>query len=291
MNLVGKILTVLILVMAVFFSALAVMNYAAKRNWMLIVTNPPEKATPELPKGLKYRLDDALADNQELRDQLDNLTRRLDNEREFALQTRAKLETANQILATQNKQFQVDLDQRSTQLNEAVADVKVTHEALARLRNDVDTLRADIRTTRQDKEVHFKEVVRLTAELHNAANELARVREIHQSLSEDLAKAMEVLRKFGLKPEPEVYTGQAPQVDGVVLAVLSDGLVEISIGADDGLLEGHQLDVYRTVGGVSTYVGRIEVVRTAPDKCVCKVDPKYLKSPVVRGDRVASKIQ
>jgi len=50
MNLVGKILTVLILVMAVFFSALAVLNYAAKRNWMLVVTNP--KATADMPLGL-----------------------------------------------------------------------------------------------------------------------------------------------------------------------------------------------------------------------------------------------
>jgi len=289
MNLVGKILTVLILVMAVFFSALAVLNYAAKRNWMLVVTNP--KATADMPLGLKYRLEDQLEENQKLRDQLTALKGQLERERQFALQARAKLETANQILATQNKQLQADLDQKTTQLNEAVADVKVTHEALARLRNEVDTLRADIRTAQKDKENHFKEVVRLTADLHNTANELSRVREINRSVSEDLAKAMEVLRKFGLKPEPELYKGQPPQVDGVVLAVLRDGLVEISIGSDDGLLVGHQLDVYRTVGGVSTYVGRIEVVRTAYDKCVCKVDPKYLKSPIVRGDRVATKIQ
>jgi len=187
MNLVGKILTVLILVMAVFFSALAVLNYAAKRNWMLVVTNP--KATADMPLGLKYRLEDQLEENQKLRDQLTALKGQLERERQFALQARAKLETANQILATQNKQLQADLDQKTTQLNEAVADVKVTHEALARLRNEVDTLRADIRTAQKDKENHFKEVVRLTADLHNTANELSRVREINRSVSEDLAKA------------------------------------------------------------------------------------------------------
>jgi len=68
------------------------------------------------------------------------------------------------------------------------------------------------------------------------------------------------------------------------------GLVEISIGSDQGLLKGHRLEVYRTSGGQSTYVGRIEVVSTAPDKAVCKIDPKFQNSNMMKWDRVASKI-
>ena len=57
-----------------------------------------------------------------------------------------------------------------------------------------------------------------------------------------------------------------------------------------GLLKGHQLEVYRIGGGQSTYVGRIEVVKTSPDKSVCKIDPKFQNSNMMVGDRVASKI-
>ena len=85
-------------------------------------------------------------------------------------------------------------------------------------------------------------------------------------------------------------TNTPPRVDGVVSATTGDGLVEITIGEDDGLLKGHSLQVYRIAGGVSTYLGRITVVRTSPDKSVCKVDPNYRKGTIQRGDRVASKL-
>ena len=74
------------------------------------------------------------------------------------------------------------------------------------------------------------------------------------------------------------------------MAVTGEGSVEVSIGSDDGLLKGHRLHVYR-VGGTPPYVGDIEVVETYPDRAVCRIDPKFYKSPMRRGDRVASKLR
>ena len=81
-----------------------------------------------------------------------------------------------------------------------------------------------------------------------------------------------------------------PRVDGVVTATPGAGLVEISLGSDQGLRKGHRLEVYRIGGGQSTYVGRVEVVRTAATRSVCKIDPKYQNSNIMVGDRVASRI-
>ena len=100
-----------------------------------------------------------------------------------------------------------------------------------------------------------------------------------------------MLRKFALKPEPALYKDVPPVVDGVVRAVTGDGLMEISIGSDDGLLKGHKLEVYRQSAGRNTYVGRIEVVKTAYDRSVCKTLPSFMKSAVQEGDSVTSKIQ
>lgn len=70
-------------------------------------------------------------------------------------------------------------------------------------------------------------------------------------------------------------------VDGVVLVVRKD-LVEISIGSDDGLRKGHRLDVYRE----STYLGRVAVRRTAPDRAVAEIIPAFHKGQIRKGDVV-----
>ncbi|NQT15260.1 MAG: hypothetical protein HQ582_21065, partial [Planctomycetes bacterium] len=109
------------------------------------------------------------------------------------------------------------------------------------------------------------------------------------TLTEDLAKANEVLRIHGLKPEPAAYSGVAPPVDGVVVQIGSDAkTIEISIGSDDGLMKGHLLEVIREGGG---WLGRVEVMQTSPDKAVCKILPEFLQRPIERNDRVTTKLK
>ena len=73
---------------------------------------------------------------------------------------------------------------------------------------------------------------------------------------------------------------------GATLEVPFDG-IGITIGSDDGLLKGHRLDVYRT-GGQGTYLGKIEVIYTDPDKAVCKVLPEFRKGIIQANDRVTT---
>ena len=72
-------------------------------------------------------------------------------------------------------------------------------------------------------------------------------------------------------------------------AVTGANLVEISLGEDDGLREGHDLEVYRIRGGRHSYVGRVKVVSVQPDRAVCKVDPNFRQSNIERQDRVKTK--
>ena len=72
---------------------------------------------------------------------------------------------------------------------------------------------------------------------------------------------------------------------GVVLAVGTDQ-VEVSLGRDDGLREGHMLDIYRN----GSYLGRIQIRTVADDKSVGKIIPAFRKGYIQAGDKVAAKV-
>jgi hypothetical protein len=291
MNLVGKVFTVLIFVLSLVFMSFAVMVYATHKNWREAVENPQATATAARPLGLKYRLEAARTENERLKEQLDKEKRTYDAILASETQTRAKLETARFELATENEALRKQQEVFEKELRLELAEVKTTHQALENLRKEVEVLRQDIRDAQTDRDKHFTEVVRVTDELHQAANELVRLKELNSNLAEQHARALEVLRLFGKQPDPELYREVPPMVEGVITATPAEGIVEVSIGADDGLLPGHQLFVYRTSGAVNTLVGKVEVVRTSPDRAVCKSLREWAKSNIVKGDRVASNIQ
>ena len=290
MNLIGKIFIVLILVMCVLWMGFAVAVYATHTNWRDVVMNPEDKVTREKPLGLRFQLEASKQRNQELKDELEKVLGELAAEKAAKRQALTKLETENDELLRKRDQQEKDLVTLVQAERTAVTTMKTCQEALAVLRNEVDGLRADIRQAEKDRDNHFSELVRLTDQLYQAANQYRALKARSVTLAADMAKAQTVLRKFSLKPEPTLYEGTPPRIDGVVLAAGGKGYLEVSIGSDDGLLKNHTLEVYRSAGGVSSYLGRVQVTDTAPDKAVCKILPEYLKGPMQRGDRVASKL-
>jgi hypothetical protein len=64
-------------------------------------------------------------------------------------------------------------------------------------------------------------------------------------------------------------------------------LVEVTIGADDGLKPGNTVEVFRG----SKYLGRVEILQTSPDKSVGRVDRRFQQGRIEEGDRVATRIK
>jgi hypothetical protein len=288
MNLVGKILVVSILIMSVLFMGFAMAMYATHKNWRDVVLN--EQAAPNKPLGLKLQLANEQTKNKELTDQAEKLKQQYDAEKAAKTQAVAKLETElkdaqDELQKLNAKQAELEKDKRL-----AEASMNSTQTNATDFRKELEEQRKTIREAQQDRDKHFKELMRLTDELNQAANEKDKLKNRTDELAKDLAKADQLLRKFGLDKNKD-YSDVPPIVEGVVTATPGAGLIEISIGADQGLIKGHRLEIYRTSGGQSTYVGRIEVVSTAPDRAVCKIDPKFQNSNVMVGDRVASKIE
>ncbi len=287
MNLVGKIFTVLIFVMSIVFMACAVMVYKTQRNWKLAVDNP--NPSTDYPLGLSQQLAQKEEELKKEQDRRSSLEATLKREQNAAIQARAKLENAVKEARDELRTVQQQLQAREQELRAALAEAKNSHDELERRRAEVSDLRDQITKAREDRDKYFADVVKKTDEVNQLANENARLKAENLEISRQYARAQEVLRKFGLKPEPELYENEPPALDSLVIAVLPGDLVEIKLGSDDGLREGHQLTVSRIQGGVPTLVGFIEVVKTTPDTSVCKVVPGSLRSAIQRGDRVDTK--
>ena len=76
-----------------------------------------------------------------------------------------------------------------------------------------------------------------------------------------------------------------PALDGRVIAIQKD-LLQISLGQDDGLRIGHQLDVYRG----ALYLGRVQIRETQPSSAVCEIIPEYQKGQIRKDDNVITNL-
>ena len=83
-----------------------------------------------------------------------------------------------------------------------------------------------------------------------------------------------------IKPSVDGFVSKTQRKNGVML-------VEISIGSDDGLKPGHTVEVFRN----TKYKGRLEILKTAPDRAVGRVDVRFQQGPIQEGDRVATRLK
>jgi hypothetical protein len=286
MNLVGKIFIVVIFVMSLVFMSLAMAVYAAHKNWRMVVMRTQEEHVPGTELGLKYQLEEARTQNDILKNEAAKAVKDLADERKAKLAALSAMQTKWQV----DKEERANLEKNRADLEKARADdaaaLSATQANATKYRKELDTQRTDLADARKDRDEHFKKVVELNDQLNQAVNEKELLRKRMNDLAKDLAKAEACLRHHGIDPNVDYASKSPPTVDGIVKFVGGDGIIEISLGSDQGVRKGHQLEVYRK----GAYVGRIEVLRTEPNKSACKIDPRYQNANVMEGDRVASKL-
>ena len=100
----------------------------------------------------------------------------------------------------------------------------------------------------------------------------------------NLAKSKKVLDRNGLTVN-SLTDHIVPKLDGLVVKTSSDGLFAISLGTDDGLRVGHELDVYRK----DRFVGKGTVIKTETDLAAVRINPDFNLDTVREGDHVTSK--
>jgi hypothetical protein len=276
MTLLGKVFIGAMLILSVLFFGLAAAVNATHNNWRDAVTDPKT--------GFRVKLQETESVNQQLRAEVEAKQNELAKEQ-------AARRAALSALQTQFSEARDELSKKDKQLSdlqaahsELAATERSTQETLARLTKEAEQLRGLITTTRQDRDSQFTKVVQLTDSVASLQGELQALSERREQLLGQVTMMKSQLDILGVNPETPLDA--APEVKGEITVVGKSGLVEISLGADDGMRQGIELDVTRG----SQYIGRIKVRTVGPDKAVCEIIESYRKGSIQPGDLVDSKL-
>jgi predicted nucleic acid-binding Zn-ribbon protein len=278
MTRLGQIFTLLLLILSVAFFVASVAVNASHKDLRSQVGDfqtrqkQLETTIDELKKASEINKTQLAQEQVARRVSLAALQTQLDTERDKNQQANTQLN---------------DLNSKNTQATQSLAQ---TLAELKRITSENDILKQEIDKIITDRNAQRRTVIRLTDELNGLASKRTDLQSEVESLRDQSTRfqAMAETRAAALAAAGITDPDDVPPSDlkGVVLAVGSDQSVEVSIGRDDGIREGHNLDVYRN----GSYLGRIQIRTVADDKAVGKIIPAFRKGFIQAGDKVSAKV-
>jgi hypothetical protein len=272
MTLLGKIFTVMIMIMSVMFMGIAVMVNATHTNW--------KKKSGELAKQVEDR-DGVLT---EVRKSLANQKERLEREQAARRFSLAALQIRADEYKTRQEEAELNLRDKQAQNDKLTESLNIAEKTKANLTDEVAKLRVEIRDTQKAADDFFAQLLVLTDGNTQLEGKMIRFLEKNAQLVAQVSRLSSVLQSNGLD-ESSNLTLVTPDVDGIVTEIVEDTL-QISLGYDDGLREGHELDVYRGVN----FLGRIKIQKISPSSAVGVILPKFRRGEIQKGDRVTNDI-
>ena len=277
MTLVGKIFTVLILLMSGFFMIMATMVFATHKNWKEAVTDPTT--------GFAVKLNSQIALNKQLTEQLQSYKTELATQMAARRQAIAALQSNLAVKTRELESRQKELETLSASHNTMVKNEELAQQRLKSIEEEVAKIRVEVRDAQTDRDMQFDKVVKLTDDLHQAELTKKLMEERNGQLLNQVAAQKLVMDQHGLTVN-SLTDSIPPQVDGIVVAVSDKDLIEISLGSDDGLKEGHSMEIYRG----NQYLGRVIIRKTSPDRAVGQVVKQLQKGTIKKGDNVTTKL-
>jgi len=289
MTFVGKVLIFAQVVLSVCFMAFAGAVVTVQTNWK---NEAKEQAD---------QLKSAKIDVAELIKSIDNLTMKNEAEIDDANKLRDLAIAARDVAQRKADTFEDGRTEARKERNE--------YKTLARLAGDESKMRRAeaIRQRGVNEKLHQQMdniaslVTSLQDQLFDEEQTNKTVSVKHKRLLDVYAQLKKAARLAGYPTDPAVIAGigaPPPDVEGLVLTARKgrqrgDEFVEISLGSDDGLLEGHTLFVFRTAernNGRGKFLGKIEIVRVFPDRAVGTVVLPVKNGIIKKGDNVSTRL-
>jgi len=285
MNIIGKIFVFAVFVMSLLFMAFAVALYSTHTNWRDEVLRTADQARPGQTVGYKVRLAEAQKQREQLTAEISRLTAEVSASEAARDQVVAKIQTALEEKNKDLESLRKEKEARELEREKAQAELVKTRLELETATKVVADLRTEIRDMQATVDEHVDRAAKLAGELHEKESFLAIANERKAQLEKQVANARLLLQQNGLSVD-SLPRDSVPAIDGVVTAVVADS-VELSLGGDDGLQAGHEVEVYRN----DKYLGRLRVVSVEPDRSVAVVVPQFVRGVIQRGDRVATRLK
>ncbi len=288
MTLLGKIFTVLILIMSLVFMAFSVMVLATNQNWKTKVVNPRpgEKGhDPEQKLGLKYQIEEREQIIAGLREEKQSTLNSMSREKVARALALAQLQTKYERVKREYDRVNAEKTKLENDLTVAAGELQAAGERLEQLTGENLTLRDKINTVIADNIVQHGRVVALSDQIHELEGIERNLTERQTQLADDVTKGERVLRDAGLTKNSPTE-GTPPPLSGYVSAVSTQNkdFLEITLGEDDGIRLGHELDVFRN----RSYLGRVVIRKVSTNRSVAQV--KSQKNPIKKYDSVTTKL-
>jgi len=282
MTTVGKILVLFIMAFSLILGAVSSVVFTTSKNWKTATAEQKQKVA-----DLTTKLRDAEAKVAAAQKDLD--TEKANYEAQ-AKQLNDRIEAAKQ----ENELAQQQLTTAAGQVATAQQNAKTALDEAEANRKETTQLR-ELKSAVEEQANEFKLHV---AELNDKIREMERALEAatknNTDLRERVAKYSTLLRTNGLPDDITQVKGleSPPPVVGEVTRVdPSNRKLEASIGSNDGLVPGHELNLLRT-SPRPEYIGRAKVLSVDPNQSVLQViGNTYQGKKIQEGDIVSSTIK
>jgi seryl-tRNA synthetase len=271
--------------MSLVFMSFAVALYSTHTNWRDEIMRTREQIKAGQQLGYKAQLDQAKTDRNNLSAEITKLQAEVAASEAARDQVVAKIQTA---LEEKNKDLEVlrkEKEARELEREKAQAELAAARLELEAASKVVADLRSEVRTQQDKVDEQVDRAAKIASELHEKESFLEIASERKAQLEKQVANARLLLQQSGLSID-NLPRDAVPKIDGVVTNVIDDS-IELSLGGDDGLQMGHELDVYRN----DQYLGRVRVVSIKPDKAVAVVIREFVRGVIQRGDKVATRLR
>jgi len=285
MTFVGKVLVVVQVVLSVCFMTFAGAVYTVQ-------TNGTKKAD-DLGKQMASLQSAARDADQEFADYKTQATADLKAQKTRADTFQAQAAGLTQQVAA----LKADNERTATERNRQTELARVANIEAGERRNEAQRQRTVNKNLHALIDKLVAQVRGLEDAVYGRDRTMKSVNRRHTQLLQQVAFLRKVVRLNRLSTDPAEYADKntpPPSVTGVVLNTLPGHrqratLIEISIGSDDGLVKGNELDVYRSAGKGS-YLGKIRIVYVTPDKSVGELIEKTKNGVIKRGDNATTKL-
>ena len=290
MSFFGKLLIVFQVVLSFCFMAFAGAVYTAQLNW---------KSKAE---ASSKQVEDARSQANVEKTQLNATISELQNQK-AALESRAV--TAETDLADTNTRLvQLETQMRDEQTKKTAAvELSTLAQREAEARKEEAYLQRDVNEKQHETQEELIAKLRAAEDkIFEMTKEREDLERKHLAALEEIATWKQIASKNNWVKDISAFAkSQAPppEVRGYVTGTRSandrgtETLVEISLGERDGLVPGHELQVYRPAArnnGRGMYLGKIRLVNVTPDRAVGMVVQRAKNGIIEKDDHVTTQL-